>query len=79
MMLRVNGAPVLSMGSNLVPLEELEGRNSLEAHLFMARSMAAAHFTAVRIWGGGVYLPDIFYEELSLLGIMVFQGELVQH
>ena len=72
MMVRVNGAPVLSVGANLVPLEELEGRNTVEAQLNLATSLAAAHFTAIRIWGGGVFMPDRFYEKLSELGVMVF-------
>jgi beta-mannosidase len=71
MMLRVNGVPVLAMGSNVVPLEELEGRNTIQAHLNMVESMAAARFTAVRVWGGGVYFPDLFYERLATRGVMV--------
>ena len=71
MMLRVNGAPVLAVGSNVVPLEELEGRNTVAAHLNLAESLAAAHFTMARIWGGGVFMPDAFYERLSARGIMV--------
>ena len=34
-----------------------QARNTVEAQLNLAASLAAAHFTAVRIWGGGVFMP----------------------
>jgi beta-mannosidase len=71
MMLRVNGVPVLAAGSNVVPMDELEGRVTITALRNLVTNMARAHFTAVRIWGGGVYMPDVFYDALTEAGILV--------
>ncbi len=71
MMIRLNGMPVVALGANVIPLDELEGRVTLEAYRSLVTSIKASHFTAVRIWGGGIYMPDFFYDELSKAGIMV--------
>jgi beta-mannosidase len=72
MRLKVNGANVWARGGNMIPMEELEGRQSVEAYRALVASAAAAHFNMLRVWGGGVFLPEEFYSACDEAGIMVF-------
>jgi hypothetical protein len=72
MFLRINGAAVWSRGGNKVPMEELEGRLDGQAHRQLVRSAADAGFTMLRVWGGGIYEPDAFYDAADEFGILVY-------
>lgn len=78
MMLRVNGAPLLALGANFVPMEQLEGRSSVRALRNLVASVARARFTVVRVWGGGTYAPDLLYDEFDAAGIVVYH-DLMYH
>ena len=69
---RVNGAAVWSKGANMIPMEELEGRMNAEAHRILVRSAADGGFNTLRVWGGGMFLPDAWYDECDKMGIMVY-------
>ena len=72
MFLRINGAAMFSRGGNKVPMEELEGRLSGTAHRQLVRSAADAGFNMLRVWGGGVYEPDAFYDACDEFGVLVY-------
>ena len=72
MKLRVNGAAVYARGANVVPMDSQEGKYSALAHQRMVRSAAEAQMNVLRIWGGGVYLPSVFYETADEQGVMIF-------
>ncbi len=57
---------------NKVPMEELEGRLSGPAHRTLVRSAAEAGFTMLRVWGGGSYEPDAFYDACDEFGILIY-------
>lgn len=73
----VNGVPVWAKGANWVPLDSLPDRASTPEGIARTRdllkSCAAANFNMLRVWGGGVYETDAFYEACDELGLMVFQ------
>ena len=71
MLLRVNGAAVFARGSNHVPLEELEGRASAEASRRTMLSAAEGGMNAVRLWAGGIYEYDAWYDAADEVGIMI--------
>lgn len=73
MRLKVNGADVWARGGNMIPMEELEGRQSVEAYRALVSNAAAANFNMLRVWGGGVFLPEEFYSACDAAGIMVYQ------
>ena len=72
MRFRVNGAAILARGANLVPLDELEGRNSAASHHTLVRSVAEAGMNIMRVWGGGVYQYDAFYDAADEYGVLLY-------
>lgn len=72
MYFRVNGALVLARGANFIPMDQLEGRLSEEAHRIAVRSAADANMNMMRIWGGGMVLPDAFYDACDEEGILLY-------
>jgi beta-mannosidase len=67
----VNGQKVFIKGTNHVPLDALHGRDN--RHLDTLLSMTAdLNCNMLRIWGGGVYETDTFYDRCDELGIMVW-------
>jgi beta-galactosidase/beta-glucuronidase len=61
-LLNVNGAKLWARGANLIPMDEMEGRNSREAYFYMLKSAADAKYNILRIWGGGVFFPEYVIE-----------------
>lgn len=72
MFFRINGAAIFSRGANLVPTDMLDGRLDAIAYLTLVQSAAAAHFNMIRIWGGGIYPPDVFYDTCDTEGILLY-------
>lgn len=70
--MQVNGADVWSRGANQIPMEELEGRQDAAAYAAMLASAAAANHNMLRVWGGGIFLPSVFYDTADALGIMLY-------
>ena len=72
MIFRVNGAAIFARGANMIPMEELEGRMSADAHRYLVQSAAHAKFNMLRVWGGGMFLPDAFYDACDEFGILIY-------
>lgn len=72
MYLRVNGAIIFSKGANMIPMEEMEGWMDAAAHAELVKSAAAANFNTLRVWGGGMFLPDVWYDTCDELGLLVY-------
>lgn len=70
--LLVNGRPVRTMGSNLLPPDLLFGRIMERGPLLLRRAREAG-MTILRVWGGGVILPEEMYALADELGIMLSQ------
>ena len=69
----VNDVPIFSKGANWIPADSFTtrlDRNDYEKLIIAARD---ANMNTLRIWGGGIYEPDIFYELCDQYGIMVWQ------
>jgi hypothetical protein len=49
-------------GANMVPMEELEGRMDGGAHRILVKSSADAGMNTLRVWGGGMFFPEQFYD-----------------
>ena len=69
---RINGEPIFSRGANMIPMDELEGRYSAEAHARVVLSARDGRMNILRVWAGGIWLPDVFYDTADEVGIMIY-------
>lgn len=71
--IHVNGRPVFCRGANWIPADALPGRITEARTRALLQSAADANMTMIRVWGGGRYEPDSFYEACDELGLLVWQ------
>jgi beta-mannosidase len=69
----VNGIEVLCKGSNWIPADSFPSRITDEHLKFLIRSAAETHQNMLRVWGGGFYEEDRFYDLCDRYGILVWQ------
>ena len=69
----INGVDVFSRGANWVPSDSLTLQTRPEQYRHLLTLAHEAHFNMLRVWGGGIYEPELFYELCDELGIMVWQ------
>ncbi|SEU27583.1 glycoside hydrolase family 2 protein [Paenibacillus sp. NFR01] len=72
----VNGQSVFAMGANYIPEDNVFGRLSPERTERLLRSCVEANFNCIRIWGGGYYPEDHFYDLCDQLGLIVWQDHM---
>ena len=53
-------------------MEELEGRMSGLAHRRLVQSAVDGGMNTLRVWGGGMFLPDAWYDACDELGVLVY-------
>jgi beta-mannosidase len=70
---RINGKDVFARGANIIPPHVFLNAVTTADYEKIVKSAADANCNMLRVWGGGVYLPDIFYELCDRYGIMVWQ------
>jgi len=73
MYFKVNGKKVYIKGANYIPEEMIETWMSKEKTIKLLAECVPAHFNMLRVWGGGIYPPDYFFDVCDSLGIMVWQ------
>ena len=69
----VNGVPVFARGGNWIPADSFPTRISREKYRQLVTSVRDTNMNMLRVWGGGIYERDDFYELCDELGIMVWQ------
>ena len=69
---RVNGKPIFMKGSNWIPAHVIPGSDP-NYYYELLYSAKEANMNMLRVWGGGIYELDTFYEVADELGIMVWQ------
>ena len=67
----VNGVRVFCKGGNWVPTDSVYLRAAPKRYRHILAEAKAQHFTMLRVWGGGLYEPDCFYEYCSEMGILL--------
>ena len=69
----VNGMKVFAMGADYIPEDNILARVTPERTRRLLEDCKAANFNAIRVWGGGYYPDDAFYDSCDELGLMVWQ------
>lgn len=69
---RINGRDITMMGANWIPADAIPSRVTPEVIRDLLDSAKAANMNMLRIWGGGQYEPDYFYDLCDELGILIW-------
>ncbi|MEP7075837.1 MAG: glycoside hydrolase family 2 protein [Acidobacteriota bacterium] len=69
----VNGIPVFGRGANWIPADIFPTRVTNEKYDQLLGSIRDANMNMVRVWGGGIYEDDHFYDLADQMGILVWQ------
>ena len=69
----VNGVDVFAMGADYIPEDNLLPRVNPERTRRLLEDAKAANMNCVRVWGGGYYPDDFFYDICDELGLLVWQ------
>ncbi|MDO4284935.1 MAG: glycoside hydrolase family 2 protein [Eubacteriales bacterium] len=69
----VNGLPIFAMGADYIPEDNILPRVTPERTRRLLQDAADCHHNSIRIWGGGYFLDDFFYDICDELGLLVWQ------
>ncbi|GAA3602406.1 glycoside hydrolase family 2 protein [Flavivirga amylovorans] len=69
----LNGAPVFMKGANYIPQDVFLNRVSKADYERIIKAAVESNFNMIRVWGGGIYEKDIFYDLCDAYGILVWQ------
>lgn len=69
----VNGETIFAMGADYIPEDHLIGRTTPEKTRRLLEDSKLANFNTIRVWGGGYYPEDWFYDLCDELGLVVWQ------
>ncbi|MCW1148129.1 beta-mannosidase [Flavobacterium lacisediminis] len=70
---KLNGKSVFMKGANMVPPDSFLPRVSDSTYFSLVENAKKANMNMLRVWGGGVYFEDAFYEACDANGILVWQ------
>lgn len=69
----INGVKFFAMGADYIPEDCVYNRITRERMEYLVRSSVKAHYNCLRVWGGGYYPSDEFYDLCDEYGIIVWQ------
>jgi len=69
----VNGVPMFCKGADWIPADSIYARVTPEKYAALIRQAQLAHINMLRIWGGGLYEQEAFYEACDRAGILIWQ------
>ena len=69
---RINGRDITMMGANWIPADAIPSRVTPAVIRDLLDSAKAANMNMLRIWGGGQYEPDYFYDLCDELGLLIW-------
>jgi beta-mannosidase len=70
---RVNDKDIFVKGANYIPQDNFLNRVTPERYEHILQSAADAHMNMLRVWGGGIYENDLFYNLCDEKGLLVWQ------
>lgn len=69
----INGVTVFAMGADYIPEDNIFSRITEERTRSLLMDCAAVNYNSIRVWGGGYYPDDYFFDICDELGLMVWQ------
>ncbi len=70
---RVNGVKVFCKGANWIPADSIYARTPSAKYETLVREAREANFNMLRVWGGGLYESEAFYDACDRYGILIWQ------
>lgn len=70
---RINGREIFARGANYIPEDSILSRRSRERTKQLLFDCVRSGFNCIRVWGGGHYPDDWFFEECDRLGLLVWE------
>lgn len=70
---KLNGKPVFAKGANYIPQDIFQDRVTGAQYKRLLDDAVAANMNMLRVWGGGIYEDDLFYQLCDARGILVWQ------
>lgn len=69
----INGVNIFAMGADYIPEDHLLGRVTKETTKTSLEKAIFANFNSIRVWGGGYYPDDWFFDLCDEMGLVVWQ------
>ncbi|UCD08226.1 MAG: glycoside hydrolase family 2 protein [Dehalococcoidales bacterium] len=69
----VNGIPFFAKGANWIPADTFAPNIKSVDYSRLIKDAAETNMNMLRLWGGGIYEPDLFYDLCDEMGICVWQ------
>ncbi len=73
MIVSVNGRQIFCKGANWIPSDALPSRQTRERYEMLLADAAAANMNMLRVWGGGQYETELFYQLCDEMGLLIWQ------
>ncbi len=73
---RVNNRELFMKGANWIPCDAFESRQTPERYRDLLAGAAAANMNMIRVWGGGQFEKDAFYDLCDELGLLVWHDQM---
>ncbi len=69
----INGISIFAMGADYIPEDSILARCNFEKTEKLIKDCVDANFNSIRVWGGGIYPEDYFYDLCDKYGLIVWQ------
>ena len=73
---KINNRPIFMKGANWIPCSAFENEQTPERYRDLLESAKAANMNMIRLWGGGQYEKDAFYDICDELGLLVWHDQM---
>ncbi|MBN1651182.1 MAG: glycoside hydrolase family 2 protein, partial [Bacteroidales bacterium] len=70
---KVNGIPIYAKGANYIPQDNFLPNVDSSRYVQIIKSVKASNMNMLRVWGGGIYENDLFYDLCDENGILLWQ------
>lgn len=71
--IKVNNVKIFAMGANYVPEDSIYSFITKEKIDYLLKACVRSNFNTIRVWGGGYYPSDTFYDLCDEYGLIVWQ------